>query len=66
MPPPASGVSGGGCYATEMRMSGGVVSDFGYPGTRGEGVKIGQIFADVLFGWSQREKNIVETCFLQQ
>ena len=46
----------------EMRTSGGggggggggVVSDFGHPRTRGgggEGVKIGQIFADVLYGW---------------
>ena len=31
---------------------GGVVSDFGHPRTRGGGgVKKGQIFADVLYGW---------------
>ena len=39
----------------EMRTSGGgggVVSDFGHPRTRGGGgVKEGQIFADVLYGW---------------
>ena len=40
----------------EMRTSGGggggVVSDFGHPRTRGGGgVKKGQIFADVLYGW---------------
>ena len=29
-----------------------MVSDFGHPWTRGEGVK-GQIFADVLYGWPQ-------------
>ena len=37
-----------------MRTSGGggVVSDFGHPRTRGGGgVKKGQIFADVLYGW---------------
>ena len=35
----------------EMRTSGGrgVFSDFGHPRTRG--VKKGQIFADVLYGW---------------
>ena len=42
----------------EMRTSGGggggggVVSNFGHPRTRGGGgVKKGQIFADVLYGW---------------
>ena len=38
----------------EMRTSGGggVVSDFGHSRTRGGGgVKKGQIFADVLYGW---------------
>ena len=31
---------------------GGVYSDFGHPRTRGGGgVKKGQIFADVLYGW---------------
>ena len=38
----------------EMRTSGGrgVFSDFGHPRTRGGGgVKKGQIFADVLYGW---------------
>ena len=38
----------------EMRTSvgGGVISDFGHPRTRGGGgVKEGQIFADVLYGW---------------
>ena len=38
----------------EMRMSGGggVISDFGHPRTRGGGgVKKGQIFTDVLYGW---------------
>ena len=31
---------------------GGVISDFGHPRTRGGGgVKKGQIFADVLYGW---------------
>ena len=34
----------------EMRTSGG--DDFGHPRTRrGRGVKKGQIFADVLYGW---------------
>ena len=33
---------------------GGVFSDFGHPRTRGGGgVKKGQIFADVLYGWPQ-------------
>ena len=37
----------------EMRTSGGrgVFSDFGHPGRGGRGVKKGQIFADVLYGW---------------
>ena len=47
----------------EMRTSGGggggggvLVSDFGHPRTRGEGgVKKGQIFADVLYGWPQMD-----------
>ena len=35
---------------------GGVFSDFGHPRTRGGGgVKKGQIFADVLYGWPLRE-----------
>ena len=34
------------------RPGGGVISDFGHPRTRGGGgVKKGQIFADVLYGW---------------
>ena len=34
------------------RPGGGGISDFGHPRTRGEGgVKKGQIFADVLYGW---------------
>ena len=45
----------------ELRTSGGrgVFSDFGHPRTRGGGgVKKGQIFADVLYGWPLSKSQI--------
>ena len=46
----------------EMRTSGGgggVVSHFGHPRTRGGGgVKKGQIFADVLYGWPHTNQTV--------
>ena len=54
----------------EMRTSGGgggVVSDFGRPRTRGEGgVKKGQIFADVLYGWPLSNVLCEQNCFLMR
>ena len=52
-----SGGGGGG--------GGGVVSDFGHPRTRGGGgVKKGQIFADVLYGWPLSTFKLVITPLL--
>ena len=39
------------------RPGGGVASDFGHPRTRGGGgVKKGQIYADVLYGWPLNDR----------